>query len=215
MKIEFIAHATFKLTLDDGRVIIIDPYMGMSFQGRFNYPPFVTPADVVAITHDHLDHNYLGDITGDPVVVREAADLPGLKITSIRVWHDQFEGTKFGGAVDMKCIEADGIRLLHMGDCGECLTDAQLKALGPIDVVLIPCGGFYTIDGAMAADIAKRLGATTTIPCHYKTELCALPIVDETEFCAQFDRITRLNKSEFTPGEAAGVVVLTPRMCIN
>ncbi len=214
MKIEFIAHATFRITLNDGRIIVIDPYQGMSFQGRFNYPAFMTRADVVVITHDHLDHNYTGDIEGESVIVRHEADLPGISIRSFRVWHDQFEGTKFGGAVDMKLIEADGVRLLHMGDCGECLTNAQLAPLGHIDVALIPCGGFYSIDGTLAADIAKRLGATTTIPCHYKTSLCTLPITDETDFVNHFDHVTRLNTCEFIPGQCAGIVVLTPKMCL-
>ena len=73
MKIEFIAHATFRITLNDGRIIVIDPYQGMSFQGRFNYPAFMTRADVVVITHDHLDHNYTGDIEGESVIVRHSA----------------------------------------------------------------------------------------------------------------------------------------------
>jgi len=214
MKIEFIAHATFRLTLNDGRIIIIDPYKGMSFQGRFNYPTFNAYADFVVITHDHLDHNYIEDISGTPVIVRQNGEFLGITIKSYKVWHDQFEGTKFGGAVDMKLIEADGIRLLHMGDCGELLTDAQLAELGKIDVVLIPCGGFYSIDGLMAADIAKRLNARVTIACHYKTRLCELPIEDESSFCAQFENITRLNSSVLNPQEFDGVVVLQPKMCI-
>ncbi len=214
MIIEFIAHATFRLTLKDGRVIIIDPYKGMSFQGRFNYPSYKAKADYIVITHDHLDHNYIEDISGEPIVVREQGAFPGITIRSYRVWHDQFGGTKFGGAVDMKLIEADGKRLLHMGDCGECLTDAQIADLGKVDVVLIPCGGFYSIDGVMAADIAKRLKARVTIPCHYKTHLCELPIEDETSFCAQYADVTRLEVSSLDPEEYEGVVVLCPKMCI-
>lgn len=212
MRIEFIAHATFRITLRDGRIIIIDPYKGMSFQGRFNYPEYVTRADIVAITHDHLDHNYVVGIEGEPVIVRDEAEVSGVKITSHRVWHDRFEGTKFGGAVDMKLIEAEGVRVLHMGDCGEVLSDERLSAFGKLDVVMIPCGGFYTIDGREAADIAKRLGARVTIPCHYKTRLCDLPISDELEFCTAFERVTRLGVSELEVGSVEGVTVLEPKM---
>ncbi|MBO4350322.1 MAG: MBL fold metallo-hydrolase [Proteobacteria bacterium] len=182
MKLSFIAHATFTLDLTDGRRIVIDPYEAMTFKGRFNYPPFKTHADFVLVTHEHIDHNYLGDIQNIPVVVRKSWHDKALRITSFFVWHDKFEGTKFGGGVWMKMIEAEGIRLLHMGDCGEILTDEQISALGKIDVLLIPVGGFYTIDGHEAADLARRIGARTTIPCHYKTPLCSLPITGPEEF---------------------------------
>ena len=189
MKIEFIAHATFKLTLNDGRIIVIDPYLSMSFQGRFNYPKFDEKCDFAVITHEHLDHNYLEDLKDNPVVVRNSWVDAGLRIQSVFAYHDKFQGTKFGGYVLMKMIEADGIRLCHMGDCGEILSDAQIESLGKIDVLLIPVGGFYTIDGLEAAELAKRIGARTTIPCHYLTPKCSLKLEDETRFLSQFKTI--------------------------
>ena len=104
MKLEFIAHATFSIYLNDGRHLVIDPYQAMSFQGRFNYPPYSTKADFVLITHEHLDHNYSGDIEGNPVIVRQSWHDPELSIHSIFAYHDKYEGTRFGGYVLMKII---------------------------------------------------------------------------------------------------------------
>ena len=195
MRIQYIAHATFTLDLNDGRRIIIDPYLGMSFQGRFNYPPYSTRADFAVITHDHLDHNYLGDLTNIPVVVRNNWHDDALDIRTVTVFHDKFGGTKFGGTVGMKIIEADGIRLCHMGDCGEILSDAQIESLGDIDILLIPVGGFYTIDGDEAADLASRIHAKTTIPCHYITPKCALVLEGPERFLARFDDFKKLDSS--------------------
>ncbi|MBR4985940.1 MAG: MBL fold metallo-hydrolase [Proteobacteria bacterium] len=212
MQLEYIAHATFLLTLADGRRLILDPYQGMTFNGRFNYPPFAVSADFALITHEHIDHNYLGDLRNIPVVVRNAWRDAGLKITSQFVWHDKFEGTKFGGGVSMKFIEADGIRLCHMGDCGEILSDAQIAQMGDIDVLLIPVGGFYTIDGHEAAALAKRIRAKTVVPCHYKTSLCGLPISGPEVFLSHFEHVSRLEDCRVALEDmASGVVVVPPR----
>ena len=211
MKIEFIAHATFKLTLNDGRVIVIDPYLSMSFQGRFNYPKFDDRCDFAVITHEHLDHNYLGDLQGMPVVVRNTWHDAGLSIHSHLVWHDKFGGTKFGGSVLMKVIEADGLRLCHMGDCGEILTDGQIAKLGKLDILLIPVGGFYTIDGLEAAALAKRIDAVTTIPCHYLTPRCSLKLEDESRFLSAFNNIYTID-GEYDAGRLPpGIVKLGSR----
>ncbi len=209
MHIEFIAHATFKITLKDGRTILVDPYQGMAFQGRFNYPSYATEADFVLMTHEHIDHNYLGDMRNIPVVVRHQWQDFGLVVSSIFAWHDKFEGTRFGGGVRMKVIEADGIRIAHLGDVGERLSDAQIAALGKIDVLLLPVGGFYTLDGDDAADLAKRIGARTTIPCHYKTSLCTLPIEEPARFLQHFEDIVywQQNHAE-VDALPAGVVVM-------
>ncbi|MBP3622491.1 MAG: Zn-dependent hydrolase, partial [Oscillospiraceae bacterium] len=36
--------------------------------------------------------------------------------------------------------------------------------------LLIPVGGFYTIDSRTAFELAKKVGAAVTIPMHYKGE---------------------------------------------
>ena len=208
MKLSFIAHATFAIDLNDGRRIVIDPYEAMTFKGRFNYPPFKTTADFVLITHEHIDHNYLGDIQNIPVVVRKSWCDNKLRVTSHFAWHDKFGGTKFGGGVWMKLIETEGIRLCHMGDCGEILTDDQISALGKIDILLIPVGGFYTIDGHEAANLARRIGARTTIPCHYKTPLCNLTISGPEDFLSHFDNYHSLDTHEIEASNLPDGIVL-------
>lgn len=195
MIIDYIAHATFVLTLDCGRRIIIDPYQAHTFNGRFDYPPYKTHADFALMTHEHIDHNYIADLTNIPVVVRHDWTDSMLKVRSVFCWHDKFQGTKFGGGVWTKIIEADGLRLCHLGDCGELLSDEQIEAFGKLDILMIPVGGFYTLNGHEAAVLADRIGAKTTIPCHYKTTLCSLPITGPDEFLSHFPNAVKLGTS--------------------
>lgn len=182
VQIEFIAHATFFVHLNDGRRIVIDPYKAYDFGGRFNYPPFETQCDLVCITHDHNDHSYTGDLRGDFVVVRDRYESRGLCIESVRAAHDAFGGTRHGGFVDMKIIQADGLRLCHAGDLGEILNAAQIKALGAIDILILPVGGHYTIDAEQALQNAALLAPKMLIPCHYQSALCTLPLAALDEF---------------------------------
>lgn len=192
MIIRFIAHATFEIILSDGRKVLIDPYLGESFQGRFNYPTYETESDFAVITHEHLDHNYLGGIRNIPVVVRQGWADDGLKIRSVFAYHDKFEGKKFGGYVLMKVIESEGLRIGHLGDVGEILTDGQIDALGKLDILILPVGGFYTVDGDEAYVLAERIGARVTIPCHYRTPSCSLPIEDASRFLSHYPEARRI-----------------------
>ncbi len=92
-----------------------------------------------------------------------------IRITSIPAWHDDTEGTQ-RGADALFLIEVDGVRIVHCGDLGQPhLTDEQLSALGQVDVLLIPVGGVYTVDGAQAADIVRQVNPRIVVPIHYKT----------------------------------------------
>lgn len=67
-------------------------------------------------------------------------------------------------------MEADGMKIVHLGDIGCRLEDEQIRLLAEPDVLMIPVGGFYTIDGKEAREIMDLLHPVVTIPMHYKTE---------------------------------------------
>ena len=83
------------------------------------------------------------------------------------------------------------LRVAHLGDLGHVPTE-QVKAIGRADVVLIPVGGFYTIDPAAAHKTVELLGARVAIPMHFKTAKCSLPIVGVEEFARGRANVKRL-----------------------
>lgn len=90
-------------------------------------------------------------------------------VTGIPAWHDDTEGTQ-RGANTLFLVEVDGVRIVHCGDLGQPqFTDEQMKTLGKVDVLLIPVGGVYTVDGAQAADLVRQLNPRIVVPIHYKT----------------------------------------------
>ena len=65
-------------------------------------------------------------------------------------------------------IEVDGLRIVHLGDLGHTLTAAQLKQIGEVDVLMIPVGGVYTLNGLVAQEVVKQINPKRYIlPMHY------------------------------------------------
>ena len=72
MRIRWLGHATFLLT-GEANTVAIDPYGEFPEDRRikFDYPSLEgIEADVVLVTHEHMDHNAVDVIGGDPEVLR-------------------------------------------------------------------------------------------------------------------------------------------------
>ena len=92
----------------------------------------------------------------------------GVKVTAIKGFHDDVHGSKRGETL-LFLLETEGLRIVHLGDLGCPLTAEQTEILSRPDILMIPVGGYYTIDGKTAAQTAETLRARTVLPMHYKT----------------------------------------------
>jgi L-ascorbate metabolism protein UlaG (beta-lactamase superfamily) len=213
MKITWLGHATFLVEASDGTRIITDPFEAGSYDGAVGYAPISDRADIVTVSHDHADHNAVDAVGGDPEVVRgaESRTVKGISIRGVNTYHDESKGQDRGRNT-VFVIEVDGVRVGHLGDLGHPLSQDEVESLGPVDVLLAPVGGYYTIGPEEAKQVAEALGAKVIIPMHYKTEALGFPIQPVDDFLKLMDRVERQNAPTVEIG--AGDVEDAPKVVV-
>lgn len=196
MKIKWLGHSAFLLTASDGTRIITDPYEPGAFGGAIGYGPITETADFVTVSHNHLDHNYVGGLPGKAKTIRSAGNRKagGVAVTGFDSFHDQQLGRNRGTNVIFVFDDA-GLRVAHLGDLGH-IPASQAKGMGRVDVVLVPVGGYFTIDAADAHKTAKLLGARVIVPMHFATAKTRMTIAGVYEFIKDQANVKLVGKSE-------------------
>ncbi|MDN5276079.1 MAG: hypothetical protein PWR01_44 [Clostridiales bacterium] len=172
MRITWFGHACFRLVSDSGVTIITDP-----FDETVGYELPDEQADIVTVSHQHFDHNYVQGVPGNPEVISKIGNfyVKDIPIKGIKSYHDDQGGNKRGINI-MYVFDIDGIKVCHLGDLGHTLAGEQVEQIGDVDMLLVPVGGTYTIDARAAADVVASLKPSIVIPMHYKTDRIDFPI---------------------------------------
>ena len=178
MKLKWYGHSCFGMTFANGTTLITDP-----FDDTVGYPLCTARADAVLSSHDHFDHNHIQSVAGNPKLINTpgAHEINGVRITGTHSFHDPEQGTLRGENV-IFVVEADGLRIAHLGDLGHMPNEEQLKAISGVDVMLIPIGGTYTITTPQAVEVIAQAKPRTAIAMHFKNDYCGFPITDASEF---------------------------------
>ena len=159
----WLGHSTFLLENNAGKRLVTDPADDRSVPGLRK-----VTADVITVSHRHFDHCAVERIGGRPAVKEslEPETLAGFSIRGLAAFHDEVKGAK-RGANTIFLIEADGERYVHCGDLGHMPDDETIEAIKGCDVLMIPVGGIFTVDGKGAWEIAKRVAPKTVVPMHF------------------------------------------------
>ena len=218
MKLRYLGHSAFELVSEGGTTIIFDPYEAGSYGGALKYGSIEGRYDIAIVSHDHADHR-------DPGVTARAADLvdapgahdfEGIRVVSHETFHDESKGSERGANL-VSVVELEGLRIAHLGDLGHRLGKADVKAIGPVDVLLVPVGGYFTIDAAAAAGLVGEMEPGIAIPMHFKTDKVDFPIASVDAFTELMEVVEAAGGSELTVTkkdvpEATKVVVLEPAL---
>ncbi|MCA9372099.1 MBL fold metallo-hydrolase [Candidatus Woesebacteria bacterium] len=166
MDITYLGHASFFIKTKPA-TILTDPFdpkmVGLPFPKK--------QADIVTISHEHADHNYRADLGENTFIL----DWPGeyeknsVRIFGFSTFHDKEKGAKRGTNTMFK-FEVEDLAVLHCGDLGHILEDQLVEEIGDVDALMIPTGGFYTIDAKDAAKVVKEIDPAIVIPMHYNHE---------------------------------------------
>lgn len=195
MKIKWNGHASFTITSEDGTVIVTDPYNSHEYGDEFSYDIVRDRADGAIISHEHADHSYVQELTGSPKVLRGSGEVRGIVVTGINTYHDNSGGSK-RGINTVFSFMVDEISICFLGDLGHMLSKEQIKTIGPVDILLVPVGGTYTVDAEAASRLVGAIRPKVTIPMHFRTKKCSFPIAGVEVFLSGMKNVKRLGNSE-------------------
>lgn len=192
MKIKWLGHSCFLITSENGIRILTDPY-----DDSVGYPVPSVSADIVTSSHNHHDHNNFKCVLGDFKIVNETGDhsVKGINIRGTAAFHDEVGGQKRGNNI-IFTIEVDGLSICHCGDLGHVPDNETIKRIGRADLLMLPVGGFYTINAAEAAEVRKQLKPVITFPMHYKIDNVKYPIDTVDVFLALGGSYSKVKKTE-------------------
>ena len=181
--VDYLGHSCFTIQEAGGPIVMIDPY-----SSYVPYPALPKAADIVLITHGHVDHDpasfgEFNRVLGDPVYVRKLGSngrcqekVPPETWTITDAFETSVvEGNHVnvrGGGQGFVCIyifEVGGIRFAHVGDLGRTLSDKQVTALSDVDVLFLPVGNQFTLSTSEAMTVIGQLPSLKiAIPMHYR-----------------------------------------------
>lgn len=217
MEIRYLGHACFEISKRRGQngsaTVVTDPFdpqmVGLPFKKGVS-------ADLVLVSHDHDDHNYLPAVEGSPYVIRGPGEyeIKEIKVLGIDSYHDAKKGAERGKNT-IYVFEMEGVSFCHLGDLGHSLEEEQVNQIGKVDVLLVPVGGFYTIDGKTAVEVATQLEPLIVIPMHYRLEGMSgafARLSDASDFVREFGKPSRTESllkvsSDLLPPELEIVVL--------
>lgn len=200
MRITWLGHSCFRLE-SGGSSLVLDPYSDGAVPGL---APLKAEADAVYCSHDHRDHGASDriELTGRPCT---------LTVNTIDCFHDDKRGLLRGK--NRIHIVSDGeVRVAHMGDLGHRPNKAALEKLHGVDALLIPVGGYYTIDAETAAKLCDLIGARVVIAMHYRLGAMGYDVISElSDFTKLRTDVTDYDTNIFdlSPQTPAQTAVLT------
>lgn len=209
MNIIWYGQSCFKIISKD-ITIITDP-----FNKSIGIKPYNGAADIVTVSHSHYDHNNVESLRGTPFVINTPGEfeIKNIFIYGFRSYHDKKNGAE-RGVNTIYLIEAEDMRVCHLGDLGETLSDKVIEKLGQVDVLMIPVGGVYSLDAKEADELIDRIEPSIVLPMHYKTPALNIKLDGLDKFLAArgikkqetLDHLT-IKKKELNPEENKVVIL--------
>jgi len=171
MEIVWLGHSCFRIRGKEA-TIVTDP-----FDKTLGYPVRKPTASIVTVSHNHPQHSFVDGVGGDPRVVSRPGeyDIDNVFINGIATFHDSEKGATRGKNT-VFFMEIDEVKVCHLGDLGHVPTSDQIEQMSGVDILMVPVGGFTTINAAAAAETIGLLEPKLVIPMHYKTDVVKMEL---------------------------------------
>ncbi|MEG0774600.1 MBL fold metallo-hydrolase [Clostridium sp.] len=200
--IEYFGHSSFGISNKDGMQIVTDPYDPML---GYKFPSIST--NLLTVSHDHFDHNNVAAVESYEELINTTTGsfkVDDIKVKGISTYHDGEQGAS-RGTNTIYTYEINNIKVCHLGDLGHQLSKEQINSIGKVDVLMIPVGGFFTIESEDVISAINSLDPKVVIPMHYVTET-SWPVFEDY-IAPVSDFTSRINSEGWTVNEVDNLTV--------
>ncbi len=129
-------------------------------------------AAIVTVSHDHPAHAHTAGVRGEPVALSRPGEyeIEGMQLLGVAT---QLGPARRGGGGDPQApegrnvvfvLEAEQLRLAHLGGTGIAPTHTEMEQLADIDVLVVPVGGESALGASAAARMTRELDPRVVIP---------------------------------------------------
>jgi L-ascorbate metabolism protein UlaG (beta-lactamase superfamily) len=203
MEITWYGHTCFRMTERGMAAVVTDPYDSKSV----GFEPLKLKADIVTVSYDSPEHNYLDAVKGSPHAITGPGEfeIAGVFITGV-----QTNGTKrTEGELrnTLYVIDYNGLTIAHLGVLNRVPSQAEVEALGPVHIALVPVGDGPALNAAKAAEIISLLEPRIVIPMHYATPTTAVRLDPLSKFLKEMG----LNEVETVPSLKIASIASLPQ----
>ncbi len=173
MEIFWYGHSCFRMTERGLATVVVDPFDS----NVVGYFPLKLKSDIVAVSHDAPGHNFTNAVKGTSHILTGPGEyeIGGVFITAVQT---DGIGRKNGDQISntLYVFDYDGLTIAHLGDLKQVPSQAEVEALGPVNIVLIPIGGGGGLNASKAAEVVSQLEPNIIIPMHYQTKDVRIPL---------------------------------------
>ena len=199
-RLVYFGHSCFLIEAENGWSAVLDPYENGSVPGLVM--PHLT-ADAVFCSHEHADHSGRQNVS-----VNSVHECP-YQIEQIQTYHDAEKG-RLRGLSQVLVLENGAERIVHLGDLGCMPSGELLDRLADAEILMIPCGGYYTIDAETAGRIIAEIRPKLAVLMHYRTACSGYDVLASAEAIQNvLPDVRQLESSELIRGQAEGCVFLS------
>ncbi|MFZ5904304.1 MAG: MBL fold metallo-hydrolase [Chloroflexota bacterium] len=167
MEITWYGHSCFRLTERNFAAVVTDPFDSKTI----GYEPLKLKADIVTVSHDAAGHNNTDAVKGASHVIDGPGEfeIGGVFITGVQTDSAAKKKSAEPTRNTLYVFDYDGITVAHLGDLKQVPSQAEVEALGTVNVALVPVGGGGGLNAAKAAEVISLLEPNIVVPMHYST----------------------------------------------
>jgi L-ascorbate metabolism protein UlaG (beta-lactamase superfamily) len=212
MELSWYGHSCFRMTERGMATVVADPFESKAI----GYGPLRLKADIVTVSHDAAGHNNADAVKGTSHIIRGPGEfeIGGVFITGVQT--DGAGAAKKGEAARRNTLyvfDYEGITVAHLGDLRQVPSQAEVEALGTVNVALVPVGGGGGLNAAKAAEVISLLEPNIVVPMHYATPESKLSLDSLGKFLKEMglgkqESVPSLKASRSSLPEETRVVVL-------